>query len=199
LAELCRSATNCGRRSGGAWYDHDYLGSNLRLTEFQAAVLIAQLGRLDQQIDTREKRAALLDRRLAELPGMRTATLHPRMTRRSYHLYIFRIDESELGISRDRFVEALCAEGVPASRGWYHPLYANGVFRKASSDQAEHAITSPLSGKGLDYTRAHCPVAEQVCRDAVWLPQNVLLAPQEDIAAIADAIEKVVANAKDLR
>jgi dTDP-4-amino-4,6-dideoxygalactose transaminase len=199
LAELCRSATNCGRRNGGAWYDHDYLGSNLRMTEFQGAILLAQLARLDEQIAQRERSAALLDRRLSELPGVRIVRPEPRMTRRSYHLYIFRIDAEALGVSRDLFISALNAEGVPASRGWYHPLYANGVFQKASQPLDEHPIMSPLSGKGLDYTRVRCPVAEQVCRDAVWIPQNVLLAPEQDITAIADAIEKVVANVKDIR
>jgi hypothetical protein len=57
---------------------------------------------------------------------------------------------------------------------------------------------SPLSGKGLDYTRVSCPVCEQVCRDALWIPQNVLLAPEADINAVADAIEKVVTHAKDV-
>jgi dTDP-4-amino-4,6-dideoxygalactose transaminase len=200
LADLCRSATNCGRRKGGAWYDHDYLGSNLRMTEFQAAILLAQLARLEEQIAQRERSASVLDRRLSELPGIRIVRPEPRMNRRSYHLYIFRIDENELGIARDRFVEALVAEGVPASRGWYHPLYANGVFQKASSSsQPEHPIIAPLSDKGLDYSRVSCPVTEQVCRDAVWIPQNVLLAAEEDFTAVADAIEKVVTHARELR
>jgi dTDP-4-amino-4,6-dideoxygalactose transaminase len=198
LAELCRSATNCGRRTGGAWYDHDYVGSNLRMTEFQAAILIAQLARLDDQIKQRERAAALLDERLANLPGIRLIKPEPRMTRRSYHMYIFRLDERAAGVSRDRFVDALSAEGVPASRGWYHPLYANGVFQKASLAIEEHPIKSPLSGKGLDYTRVDCPVCEAVCRDAVWIPQNVLLAPEADLVAVADAIEKVLAHAKDV-
>src|SRR4051794_31162074 len=86
-AELCRSATNCGRRTGSAWYDHDYLGSNLRMTEFQGAILLAQLARLDEQIARRERSAALLDARLSELPGVRIVRPEPRMTRRSYHLY----------------------------------------------------------------------------------------------------------------
>jgi dTDP-4-amino-4,6-dideoxygalactose transaminase len=175
------------------------MGSNLRLTEFQAAVLLAQLGRLEAQISRREQSAKLLDRRLDKLPGIRVIRPHPQMTRRSVHLYIFRIDEVELGISRDRFIDALCAEGVPASRGWYHPLYANGVFQKASSAIPEHPIVSPLSGKGLEYGRVECPVTEQVCRDAVWLPQTVLLAEEEGIRAIADAIEKVIMNVRDLR
>src|SRR6185436_9386385 len=120
--------------------------------------------------------------------------------RRSYHLYIFRIDERGLGVPRDSFVEALSAEGVPASRGWYQPLYANGVFRKASDRSlVEHAIVSPLSGKGLDYSQVRCPVVEQVCRDAVWIPQNVLLAQEAHIAAVADAIEKVVTRAAEIR
>lgn len=198
LAELCRSATNCGRRTGGAWYDHDYLGSNLRMTEFQGAVLLAQMTRLEAQIAQRERAAALLDQRLANLPGIRLVRPEPRMTRRSYHLYIFRLIERQVAVSRDRFVEALCAEGVPASRGWYHPLYANGVFRKASQPLDEHPIMSPLSGKGLDYTRVSCPVCEQVCRDAVWIGQNVLLAPDADVTVVADAIEKVLTHAKDI-
>jgi hypothetical protein len=42
-------------------------------------------------------------------------------------------------------------------------------------------------------------VAEQVCHDAVWIPQNVLLAPEADIEAIADAIEKVTTQVEQLR
>jgi dTDP-4-amino-4,6-dideoxygalactose transaminase len=197
LADLCRSYTHCGRRKGSNWYDHDYLGSNLRMTEFQAAILLAQLGRLESQIARREQSAAILDQRLAQLPGVRLIRAAPRMTRRSYHMYIFRIDEHALGVSRDGFIEALQAEGVPASCGWYHPLYANGVFQKSAGGARPHGIISPLSGRGIDYTRVRCPVTEQACRDAVWIPQNVLLASEDDIRAAAGAIEKVVAHAKD--
>jgi dTDP-4-amino-4,6-dideoxygalactose transaminase len=169
------------------------------MTEFQAAVLLAQFARLDEQIARRERGASILDKRLADLPGLRLVRPEPRMNRRSYHLYIFRVDQEALGVSRDRFVPALEAEGVPASRGWYHPLYANAVFQKASAAVVEHPIISPLAGKGLDYTRVRCPVAEEVCRDAVWLPQNVLLASDADVNAVADAIEKVVVNVRDIR
>src|SRR3954454_1232957 len=85
LAELCRSYSHCGRRSGSNWYDHDYLGSNLRMTEFQAGLLLAQLSRLESQIAQRERSAVILDRRLRGLPGIRLIRPEPRMTRRSYH------------------------------------------------------------------------------------------------------------------
>ena len=143
------------------------------MTEFQAAILLAQLGRLESQALRREKSAAILDERLSKLAGVRLIRREPRMTRRSYHMYILRLDEREIGVSRDRFVEALNAEGMPASRGWYHPLYANRLFRSGSTERA-HGIISPLSDRGVDYSNVRCPVTEQVCRDAIWIPQTVL-------------------------
>jgi dTDP-4-amino-4,6-dideoxygalactose transaminase len=198
LADLCRSYSNCGRRKGAAWYDHDYLGSNLRMTEFQAAILLAQLGRLKTQAAKRQANAIILDRALRDLPGIRLLAPEPRMTRRSYHMYIFRVDEPALGISRDRFLDALNAEGVPASKGWHQPLYANGVFRNAKHGPA-HGITAPLFGKGLDYSEVQCPATEQVCRDAVWIPHHVLLADKKDFRAVPAAIEKIVTHLTELR
>ena len=198
LAELCRSFTHCGRTEGSAWYDHDVLGSNLRMTEFQAAVLIAQGRRLEQQVQRRQLNAALIDDMLADLPALRGLATAPRMNRRSYHMYIFRVDEQSLGISRDRFLEALNAEGVPVSAGWYRPLYGNGLFQNAHEGPV-HGITSPLAGKGVDYRPVSCPVCEQVCRDAVWIPQNVLLADEPRILKLGEAIRKIVASAEELR
>jgi dTDP-4-amino-4,6-dideoxygalactose transaminase len=198
LADLCRSFSNCGRTKTGAWYDHDNLGSNLRMTEFQAAVLIAQLARLPEQIARRQRSAALLDEALADIPGIRQLAPAPQMTRRSYHLYIFRLLETELGISRQRFLDALKAEGVPASEGWYRPLYRNGLFANARQGPV-HGIRAPLADKDVNYSEVSCPVCEQVCRDAVWLSQSMLLADDAQILRLADAIRKVVSAAPSLR
>lgn len=193
LADLCRSYSHCGRKKGSQWYDHEYLGGNLRMTEFQAAVLIAQLGRLEKQVLKRQANARILDSALSGLKGIVPLAPETRMTRRSYHIYIFRVDEKRLGMSRDQFIEALSAEGVPASKGWYRPLYRNGIFQQGHRGPA-HAIKAPFAGKGVDYTKVNCPVCEQVCRDAVWLPQNVLLASEKKIRALARAIAKVTAT-----
>ncbi len=98
LADLCRSFTHCGRTEGSAWYDHNNLGSNLRITEFQAGVLLAQLARLEDHVARRQRNAALLDAALADIPAIVPLSPAPRMTRRSYHMYIFRLAEAELGI-----------------------------------------------------------------------------------------------------
>ncbi len=198
LADLCRSFTHCGRTEGSAWYDHDNLGSNLRITEIQAAILLAQLARLEQQVVRRQRSAALLDQALADIPAIHQLAPAPQMTRRSYHMYIFRLNETELGISRERFLEALQAEGAPASEGWSRPLYRNGVFANAHVGPP-HGIRAPLAGMGVDYRDVSCPVCEQVCRDAVWIPQNVLLADEPQILRLAEAIHKVAASAAALR
>ncbi len=198
LADLCRSFTHCGRAKNSNWYDHDLLGSNLRMTEFQAAVLQAQLARLEDQVQCRQRNAALLDELLDELPGIQRLAPAPEMTRRSYHMYIFRVDESRLGLTRDQLLRALHAEGLPASEGWYRPLYRNGLFQRAHEGPA-HGIRAPLANKGVDYRGTFCPVCEQVCRDAVWIPQHVLLAAEPQIRDVARAIRKVVTSADLLR
>ncbi len=198
LADLCRSFSHCGRRKDTAWYDHDWLGSNLRMTEFQAAILLAQLERLPAQLARREENARRLDAALAELPGLRPQAPAPEMTRRSYHLYIFRLDEAAFGLSRARFIEALQAEGLPVSEGWYRPLYRNGLFANAHQGPP-HGVTAPLAAKGVDYRSVDCPVCEQVCRDAVWIPHTVLLGEAPQIARAIEAIHKVAAYAERLR
>jgi dTDP-4-amino-4,6-dideoxygalactose transaminase len=198
LADLCRSFTHCGRKKHAAWYDHELLGSNLRMTEFQAAILLAQLGRLGEQLQRRAQSAALLDEALRDLPAVRLLDPGAAMTRRSYHMYVLRVDEPALGLTRDQFVEALKAEGVPASIGWYRPLYRNGLFQLAHQGPV-HGIRAPLAGKAVDYRDTFCPVCEQVCRDAVWIPQHVLLADNAQLNQLVQAIHKVVRHAAALR
>lgn len=197
LADLCRSFSHCGRAKGGDWYEHPVLGSNLRITEFQAAILSTQLARLEDQTRRRERSAAVLDEALADVPGIRRLAPAPEMNRRSYHMYVFRLDADVVGASRDLFLKALQAEGVPAFEGWYQPLYRNRLFADAHVGP-RHSIRAPLAGMGVDYTNVSCPVCEQVCRDAVWIPQNVLLADERQIRRLAEAIRKVALHARTL-
>jgi len=197
LADLCRSFTHCGRLKGSAWYDHDVLGSNLRMTEFQAAILSAQLARLPDQIARRDQNARRINETLADIPAAHVSADAPRMTRRSHHLYVFRWNDGDSGASRDRIIDALVAEGIPASAGWYRPLYRNGVFARAH-EGPPHGVTAPLAGKGVDYRDVHCEVGEQVCRDAIWIPQYVLLADDRQTEALCAGLQKVLTRAGDV-
>ena len=189
LADLCRSFTHCGRAKRSQWYDHDYLGSNLRMTEFQAAILSCQLARLSDQIAVRDANAARISDILSGLDLILPPPA-PRMTRRSWHIYIFRLGPEREPV-RDRIVERLNQAGVPVLAGWYRPLYRNVVFQRAHQGPP-HGIRSPLAARGVDYRTTDCPVCEQVCRDAVWIPQNVLLADSGDVERAARIIRTVI-------
>ena len=197
LADTCRSLTNCGRSEGSPWYQHDMLGSNLRLTEFQAALLLAQFERLEEHLVVRRKNAMILNRRLADIDGIKVFHDDPRVTRRAYHLFCFQINEQRLGISRAQFLSALVAEGVPASGGYLMPLYKNPMFQPAS-DGEKTSGHRPTPGGAMDYSRVSCPVTEHVCRTVCWLAHVLLLANERAIEAAGDAIVKVCRNAGEL-
>jgi len=79
LHNVGRALTEHWRTSG--WYQHDLLGFNYRLTAFQAALLMAQMSRLEGQMARREQAAQLLDRELATIPGIRPQARDPRVSR----------------------------------------------------------------------------------------------------------------------
>ena len=190
------SVVNVGRIPQGDWYQHEFFGSNFRLTEFQGAVLHVQMSRWEQQAARRDENGAILDERLAKVPGVSPMDLDDRITRNAYHLYIFRFHANEFGCSRDAFIRALAAEGVHASKG-YTPLYSTGLFKQFSN---KLQASNFLGGRRIDYASLSLPVTERVCREeGLWIPQRCLIGPKEDAEDIASAIEKVWENRHELK
>jgi len=183
LAEQARSIGNQGRRTGGAWYEHVRLGTNARLTGFQAALLLNQLQRLPEQLTTRMDRAARLRAGLERIPGLKPTPqmLDERVTVHSFHLFSMEFDEEFYsGVSRSRLIEALQAEGVPVTAGYPQPIYRNQLFKDHPNVVHD------------------CPAAEAYCRTSVWLPHNALLADEQWIDDALAAIRKVSERADEL-
>ena len=183
LANKLWSYINQGRMPEGAFYEHALLGSNLRMTGWQAAILLAQLARFDEQLAQRESNARYLHTILAEVDGLSPQHWDARADHHAHHLFIMRYDaEQWQGVARETFVKALRAEGVPLSLGYVTPLYAQ----------------PPLAEP---YARAlPCPVTEHVCRtEGTWMHQSALLAEPAAMDDIAKAIFKVRENIQELR
>jgi len=187
LAEACRSIQNCGRIEGGLWYEHHVMSGNYRLGEFQGAVLNCQLDRLEEQTCTRDRNGQYLASRLAALPGLHPQARPAICTRHSYHLFMLRLDVERFGVSRERVLAALEAEGIPCSSGYGFSLPAQPLFRNKVFGPYLHDVV-----ERLDYRRVRCPNSDLVCAEqCVWLAQNLLLGSREDMDDIAAAFEKI--------
>lgn len=186
-ADAAWSVMNVGRSRGGGWYEHHVLGSNFRMTEFQATILRCQLQRLPEQHARRNENAAYLSSLLAQIPGIRLSAADPRITSHAYHLFTFRYDPQAFG-GKDylTFIQALTAEGVPCSSG-YTPLYKEKLFARVAAREGSWC----QAGRRIDYPNLSLPITEQVCRDAVWIFQTLLLTTKADMDDIASAIAKI--------
>jgi hypothetical protein len=122
---------------------------------------------------------------------------HDGATRAAYHLYPFRYQKEHFnGLPRSRFLAALSAEGIPCSGG-YGPQYHDGLIEAAlNSKNFKRAFPK----ERLDRYREelHYPGNDQLCQEAVWFTQNMLLGPRSDIDDIANAIVKVYENRDEL-
>jgi dTDP-4-amino-4,6-dideoxygalactose transaminase len=196
LALECRSFQNNGRCTidGNSYFRN---GANLRMTEFQGALLATQLTRLEEQSRRREQNAAYLTGLLREVPGIAPARMYEGCTRNAYHLYMFRYDPSGFeGLPRAKFIDAVHAEGIPCSAG-YSPLYREPFLKNALESRPFRAVYSPR--RIADYfERLHCPANERVCEQGVWLGQTILLGPRSDMDQIAEAVRKVQKQAGKL-
>ena len=178
LAARCRSIVNCGREEGAAWYHHINLGTNARLTEFGAALLLAQLARYPAQLATREARAAQLDAGLSAIPGITPQPTPSDMTRRSYHLYCLRFDAETFGMSRDDFLKKAEVAGLPIGAGYPIPLYEQPVFQKFLDR--------------YDYGACHCPATEALCRDeGLWIQQTMLLLSESHMETLIAGVKTI--------
>jgi dTDP-4-amino-4,6-dideoxygalactose transaminase len=197
LYQICQSFHNNGRGDTGSGFGYVRNGANLRITEFQAALLMEQLKRVEEQSHRREQDAAYLTRQLAEIPGIRPARMYPGATRNAYHLYMFRYDPSLFaGLPRARFLAALRAEGVPCSGG-YTPLNKEPFLKHTFDSRAYRAIY-PARQLAEWQERNHCPANDKLCEEAVWFTQTMLLGPREDMDQIAEAVRKVQRQAASL-
>ena len=187
LAELAWSVMNVGRLREGAWYQHERLGWNYRLSEFHGALLRAQLTRVPEQMARREANARYLDTNLAEIPGIAPQHRPPEVTGHAHHLYMLRYDPAAFGgHDRAAFIQALNAEGIPCSPGYDWPCHEQNAVKNSVRD-----ILQKL-GRADDPLDRPLPNTDRIAhQQGVWLPQNALLAEERDMRQIVDAVAKV--------
>jgi perosamine synthetase len=199
LYEKCYAFHNNGTSRAGrrSTAGYAYGGANLRMTEFQASLLVTQMARLEEQSKTREENARYLTRQIQEIPGISPARSYPGCTRNAYHLYMFRYDPEQFaGVPRERFIKALGAEGIPCSGG-YTPLNRESFLTEAIHSKGFQSIYG-ADRLGAYEKNNHCPENDRLCTEAVWFTQTMFIGERTDMDQIAEAIRKIHRHAAEL-
>ena len=159
----------------GPWYYemHD-LGYNYRITDFQCALGLSQLQRLDRFVRRRREIVERYNEAFADLPWLKTPALRNPPDRDSiaWHLYTVQIDFKEIGKSRGQIMMDLRAKGI-GTQVLYIPVHLQPWYRRTY-------------GYGL----GKCPIAEDYYRRALSLPLYPGLT-EKDVDRVIDEIRNL--------
>ncbi len=174
-------------------YTSSILGWNYRMTEMEAALGIVQFGKMQELNRRRVMLADYLTQGLQHIEGLRTPIVRAAV-KPVYYLYALKYHEQTIGISRDLFVKALNAEGIPFSAGYVRPLYLSPLYHENRPFAFEHYQGDATYDEGI------CPVAERLHgRELILTPVVRPPATLRDMDDIVTAITKVVNHRDELR
>jgi len=175
------------------------IGFNYRMTEIEAAIAREQLKKLEKLILPRIEAADYLTERFGKLPAITPPVARPSV-RHGYYVYAIKYDAKVFGISRDKFVAALNAEGIPISAGYVEPIYLEPVYQKRIAfGRGGFPFTYPGYKGHISYERGICPVTEKMYYDELITTNichsNIKI---QDLDDTVTAFEKVFENMADL-
>lgn len=145
---------------------HTMLGFGSRITNLQAAIGLAQTERAHELTRIKIRNARLYRRGLKDIPGITFPPESP-LARNVYWMYGIVIDANRFGISRNELRRKLAAKGIE-TRSFFIPMHWQPVHYERFRGQ-------------------RFPVAEQLCRDGLYLPSSTRLKPS-DITFICNCI-----------
>ena len=169
---ITRDPSLMKKESEGAWYyEQIALGTNYRLTEIQAALLISQLDKLSIFKERRRKIVERYNEAFAKIPEVTVQQEIPESDT-TRHLYILRIKPELLTINRREFFDSMEAENICCNVHYipvyYHPYYEERGYKK-----------------GL------CPKAEKLYQEMMSLPLYYAMTDQ-DVEDVIHAVIKIV-------
>lgn len=181
IFERAYSLHNCGRAYvGGTRWGHETIGWNCRPTEYQASLLIQRFRVFEELQAVRRKNFEYLRKLMRDIGCLEPLAVNAGVRAHGMHMFVMRYTQQFCGgVSLDRFLELVQAEGIPI-----HRAYASTV-----SDQP--AMRS-LARRRPEYLRSlSTPVADQAARETSYIPQHIFLGAARDMEDIAAGIAKV--------
>lgn len=156
----------------GPWYYEMLVeGYNYRMTDFQAALLLSQLNKLEKFSNRRKEIVAKYDNAFSKLPEIFVQKTIPQSDT-TRHLYIIQLKLDKLSCTRRQFFDAMAAENVQC-QVHYVPVYWFPFYEKQG------------------YKKGLCPNAESMYKGIMSIPLYPALT-DKDVDDVIHAVTKIV-------
>lgn len=157
----------------GPWhYNIHEPGYNLRITDFQCALGISQMKKLDRFVERRRKIAARYHEAFAEMEEVVTPVESVDI-KAAYHIYVIQLRTEMLKAGREELFEALRAENIGVNVH-YMPLHLHPFYQRV-----------------FGYKKDDYPRAERYYERAITLPVFPKMS-DEDVEDVIGAVHKVI-------
>ncbi|MBI4309495.1 MAG: DegT/DnrJ/EryC1/StrS family aminotransferase [Candidatus Omnitrophica bacterium] len=176
------------------------IGYNYRMTELEAAVGIAQFKKLDKLTSHRIRLAEYLTKQLQQFRPVITTPLVEGHSKHVYFVYPMKFNAAQAGISRNKFAEAVRAEGLPLSAGYVRPIYWEPMYQQLLAyGDSGFPFRGPHMNKDIFYPKGLAPVCERMhMEELLTTPICRYPLTQEDIDDFVAGIRKVLNNKKEV-
>lgn len=193
VARKAKLLHNIGRIVGRPGYVYEVLSSNYRMTEFQAALLLSRLDDVPDAVKTKHSNGEYLRDKIERVGGLKSQK-HDSRVYHNYYALLLKYSPDEFGgVTRERLLEALIAEGVPVELGYGRVLYRQPAFSKENLK-----IVYPKSGHLPDYHESSFPYAEEYASQTIQISHHWLSLDRNALDLIASSFEKVKSNVDEL-
>ena len=179
---------------------NNIIGHNFRLGEIECAIGIEQLKKLSKFVKSRQKIAKLLNNGLKDLEGLEIPKVN-RDSTHAYYVYPMILDIKKIGISRNKIIEALTAEGIEGLMGGYANIHLLPMYqRKIAYGSNGFPWSSEICKRDVSYKKGICPVAEELHENS-FLGYEMCLhdLSNQDTNLIIEAFYKVWSNLDEIR
>ena len=175
----------------------EIMGGNYNLSEFQSAILLDSLGRLEAQNKKREQNAKFLDDELSGIEGFIPITPPDAVTSRAYYYYVVRCDPKYwAGVDTEKVRAALAAELQGMAERIYVPIHKS-PFYKPFTKKRFNLSDAHLAAirRGLE---SNLPLSDAAYAQCISIFHPVLLAEREDMQDVVNAFAKVSRMKKEI-
>jgi perosamine synthetase len=171
LAREIRAMRNHGRYESDDWHQHSILGYNYRLSEMNCALGCAQMRRIGEILERRERVARQCNELLRDVSDLVLPPLELPDTRISWFVYVVRLAEQFGREQRDAIARVLQERGIGCGR-YFAPIHSQPAY-------ADLPVRRPL------------PVTESVSARTLALPFFTRL-DEERMRHVAETLREAI-------